>query len=87
MSCPCTDCVSTTTQHPVLTPWYNHNVSHLFNSGRPISKGASSSGLPGRMTPLRILLCSGRDYDIRVIQCMVEKCPDAMLIEDKCPLD
>ena len=39
------------------------------------------------MTPLRILLCSGRDYDIRVIQCMVEKCPDAMLIEDKCPLD
>jgi hypothetical protein len=34
------------------------------------------------MTPLHILLCSGRDYGMHVIQCMVEKCPDAMLIQD-----
>jgi hypothetical protein len=34
------------------------------------------------MTPLHILLCSGRDYDKYVIQCMVEKYPDAMLIQD-----
>ena len=33
------------------------------------------------MTPLHILLCSY--YDMRVIQCMIEKCPDAMLIQDK----
>ena len=40
------------------------------------------------MTPLHILLCSY--YDMRVIQCMIEKCPDAMLIQDKwgeVPLD
>jgi hypothetical protein len=35
------------------------------------------------MTSLHILLCSGTDYDMRVIQSMVEICPDAMPIEDK----
>ena len=42
------------------------------------------------MTPLHVMLCSGIDYHMRVIQCMVEKCPDAMLIQDKwgeVPLD
>ena len=42
------------------------------------------------MTPLHVMLCSGIDYRMRVIQCMVEKCPDAMLIQDKwgeVPLD
>ena len=35
------------------------------------------------MTPLHLLLCSGRDYrDIRVIVSMIEKCPDVMLIKD-----
>jgi hypothetical protein len=34
------------------------------------------------MTPLHIMLCSGTDHDIRVIQCMIEKCPDALLIQD-----
>ena len=35
------------------------------------------------MTPLHILLCSGTDYDIRVIQYMIEECPDALVIQDK----
>jgi hypothetical protein len=42
------------------------------------------------MTPLHILLCSGIDYGMRVLECMIEKCPDAMLIQDKwgkVPLD
>jgi ankyrin repeat protein len=35
------------------------------------------------MTPLHVLLCSGRDcYDTPAIQYMIEKCPDAMLIKD-----
>ena len=34
------------------------------------------------MTPLHVLLCSGIDYDTPVIQYMIEKCPDAMLIKD-----
>ena len=40
------------------------------------------------MTPLHILLCSY--YDMRVLECMIEKCPDAVLIQDKwgeVPLD
>jgi hypothetical protein len=42
------------------------------------------------MTPIHILLCSGADHDIRVIQYMIEECPDALLIQDKwgeVPLD
>jgi hypothetical protein len=34
------------------------------------------------MTPLHVQLCSGIDYDTPVIQYMIEKCPDAMLIKD-----
>jgi len=40
------------------------------------------------MTPLHILLCSY--YDMCVLECMIEKCPNAMLIQDKwgeVPLD
>ena len=40
------------------------------------------------MTPLHILLCSY--YDMRVLECMIEKCPDAVLFQDKwgeVPLD
>jgi hypothetical protein len=42
------------------------------------------------MTPLHIMLCSGTVHDIRVIQYMIEECPNAMLIQDKwgkVPLD
>jgi hypothetical protein len=42
------------------------------------------------MTPIHILLCSGADHDIRVIQYIIEECPDALLIQDKwgdVPLD
>ena len=42
------------------------------------------------MTPLHVILCSGIDSSMRVIQCLIEKCPDAMLIQDKwgeVPLD
>jgi hypothetical protein len=42
------------------------------------------------MTPLHVILCSGKYNGMRVIQCMVEKCPDALLIQDKwgkVPLD
>jgi hypothetical protein len=35
------------------------------------------------MTPLHILLCSSAGCDVRVCQCMIEKYPGAMLIEDK----
>ena len=35
------------------------------------------------MTPLHVMLCSGIDYGMRVIQCLIEKCPDAMLFQDK----
>jgi hypothetical protein len=35
------------------------------------------------MTPLHVLLCSGREYyNMHIIECMIEKCPDAMLIKD-----
>jgi hypothetical protein len=35
------------------------------------------------MTPLHILLCLGTDYNICVIQYMIEECPDALVIQDK----
>ena len=35
------------------------------------------------MTPLHVLLCSSAGCDVRVCQCMIEKYPGAMLIEDK----
>jgi hypothetical protein len=35
------------------------------------------------MTPLHVLLCSSVGYDVGVCQCMVEKYPSAMLIEDR----
>ena len=35
------------------------------------------------MTPLHVLLCSSAGCDVRVCQCMIEKYPSAMLIEDK----
>jgi len=35
------------------------------------------------MTPLHILLCSGRDCDVRVIKFIVEKCPLTLLTKDR----
>jgi hypothetical protein len=35
------------------------------------------------MTPLHILLCSGRDCDVRVIKFIVEKCPHTLLTKDR----
>jgi hypothetical protein len=34
------------------------------------------------MTPLHVLLCSGKNLDLNVIQCIIEKCPNAMLTQD-----
>jgi hypothetical protein len=35
------------------------------------------------MTPLHILMCSGRDCDVRVIKFIVEKCPHTLLTKDR----
>ena len=55
--------------------WFNEEVSRLPAHG--LQQDCFG------MTPLHVLLCSSAGCDVRVCQCMIEKYPGAMLIEDR----